>query len=360
MRKLVNGAFALMAIVAGASCRSAATPPAEAAAPVKVAPAERGAIAEWVTLFGRVVPPPDADATLAPQVPGVLLAVNVRDGDAVRAGDVVARVDGASLRDTLLAAEAAERRAASEVVYRRRAAERTRSLFEKGVASRQEAEADEAAAAAGDAALTEAASGLATARRRAEWADLRAPFDGVVVKVLRRAGDTVDGSPATAVVEIAAPRPVQVAADATAETLVRLAPGQRAEVAFGGGRAGAWKARVVRAARSVDSATGSGEVRLAMEDKDAALVLGASVSLRIAVREKADALTVPAASLRHGPEGTDEVVIAALGKAAVRTVVRGLTDGDRVEIASGLETGDRVVVDDPVGLTDGAAVRVQP
>lgn len=193
-----------------------------------------------------------------------------------------------------------------------------------------------------------------------EWADLRAPFDGIVLRVLRRGGDTVDGSPATAVLQIAAPHPVQVAADATAETLARVARGQRAEVAFGDGRAGWRKARVVRVARSVDAATGSGEVRIAMEDEDAALVLGASVSLRIAVSEKADVLTVPAASLRHGPEGTDEVVVALMGKAAVRTVVRGLTDGDRVEIASGLRAGDLVVVDDPVGLTDGAAVSAHP
>ena len=360
MKNEIGGALAIAALLAGSSCSRPADPAAETGAPVTVAPAAMGSLAEWVGLFGRVVPPPDRDATLAPQVPGVLLAVTVREGDTVHAGEVVARVDDAPLRDALGSAEAAERRAASEATFRHRAAERTRGLFEKGIASRQEAEADEAAAVAADAALAEAAAGVATARRRAGWAELRAPFEGVVMRVLRRAGDTVDGSAATGVVEIASPWPVQVAADATAEALAAVAPGQRAEVAQRDGEAAPRMAKVVRVARSVDAATGSGEVRLALDDPKAALVLGSSVSIRIAVRDKTNVLTVPVAALRHGPDGAAEVVVVKDGKAVVRAVTTGLTDHGRVEIASGLTVGDSVVVDDPVGLGEGAAVSVRP
>ena len=360
MRNEVGGALAVAMVLAGSSCGRRPDPAEETKASVTVAPAELGSVAEWVTLFGRVAPPPDRDATLAPQVPGVLLAVTVREGDPVRAGDVVARVDDAPLRDTLEAAVAAERRATSEAAFRHRAAERTRGLFDKGVASGQEAEADEAAAVAADAGLAEAAAGVATARRRAGWAELRAPFEGVVLRVLRRAGDAVDGSPATAVVEIAATWPVQVAADATAEALAVVVPGQRAEVTQRDGEVSPRPARVKRVARSVDGATGSGEVRLAMDDPKAALVLGTSVSIRIVVREKTNVLTVPAAALRHGPGGAAEVVVVEDGKAAVREVTTGLADKDRVEIASGLKVGDSVVVDDPVGLSEGTAVSVRP
>src|SRR5206468_1586611 len=82
----------------------------------------------------------------------------------------------------------------------------------------------------------------------------------------RRAGDTGDGSPATPVIEIAAPTPVQIAADATAGVLRSVAPGQRAEVSTRGEVAGqgggasqrevatALPAKVLRVARSVDPA----------------------------------------------------------------------------------------------------------
>ena len=382
-RALPAALAAAMVAIGLAACR-AAEKPSESAASVTVAAAAIGPAVEWLELFGRVVPPPDRDATIAPQVAGVLLEVKVREGEAVRRNDVVARVDPAPLADALAAAEAAARRATADAAFRRRTAERTRGLFEKGVASGQEAEADEAAAVGAEASLSEIDSALAVARRRLAWAELRAPFDGVVLKVLRRSGDTVDGSPATPVVEIAAPTPVQVAADATAGALRSLAPGQRAEVSIHGevaapegaappvraptqGPGGTQSqaetglsANVLRVSRSVDPATGAGEVRLDFADPGVRLVLGTSVSIRVAVREKSDALTVPAAALRHGPDGAAQVVVVEGTTARVRDVAVGIADRERVEILSGVKAGEQVVVDDPVGLTDGATVSVRP
>jgi multidrug efflux system membrane fusion protein len=350
---------AILLVLGAPGCRKEEKP-AEATASVQVAAAEKGAIRAWVELFGRVVPPPDRDAIMAPQVSGVLLMEIVREGDLVKKGDVVARVDAEPLKDAFAAAEAAERRAAADAEYRRRAAVRTRGLFEKGVASGQEAEADEAAAVGAEATLAEERSTLALARRRLSWAELRAPFDGVVVKVLRRAGDTVDGTPATPVVEIASPTPIQVAADATAEALRQVANGQRAEITTHDQTAITLPAKVLRAMQSVDPATGAGEVRLGFDDPKAALVLGTSVSIRVAVREKPDALFVPASAIRRGPDGEAQVVVVDGTTARVRAVEVGLAEQARVEIVSGLAPGERVVVDDPVGLVDGAKVSVRP
>jgi multidrug efflux system membrane fusion protein len=358
-RRAVAAATAALVALGALACRSEEKP-AETKASVRVAAAAKGPMREWVELFGRVVPPADRDATIAPQVAGVLLAEIVREGDPVRKGQVVARVDPESLEDAVAAAEASERRAAADAEFHRRAAARTKGLFEKGVASGQEAEADEAAAVGAEATLAEAKSTLATARRRLKWAGLRAPFDGVVVKLLRREGDTVDGTPATPVVEIASPKPIEVDADAVAEVLRLVAAGQRAEVRTHGESAATLPARVLRAARSVDPATGAGEVRLGFDDPAAALVLGTAVSIRIAVHDKSDALTVPAAALRHGPDGASQIVIVDGTTARVRDVQVGLTDHEHVEILSGVTPGDRVVVDDPVGLVDGAEVNVRP
>src|SRR5256712_1653064 len=201
------------------ACARAEDAPADHAVAVRTARVETGTITEWIRLYGRIAPPPDRDATLAPLVAGLLLAVPVREGQSVRVGEVLARVEGAPLDDGLRAAEAAERRAEAEAAFRRSAATRTRTLVDKGVASRQDAEADEAAAVSADAALAEATSALATARRRRDWADLRAPFDGVVVRVFRRPGEAVDGTPATPVIQVAATTGAPVAAEATAEKL---------------------------------------------------------------------------------------------------------------------------------------------
>jgi len=177
---------------------------------------------------------------------------------------------------------------------------------------------------------------------------------------LRQAGESVDGTAATPVVEIAAEHPVEVALDATAAVLARLEEGQTAEIVVDAAGAAAIPARVTGVAAAVDPATGTGPVRLDPSRDDASLILGRIVEARIAVAHHEGALFVPAAALRGGAGGVVEVVVVQDHKAHVRAVVMGIKDGDRVEIVSGLAAGDAVVVDDPVGLADDAPVRDEP
>jgi RND family efflux transporter MFP subunit len=359
MRRLVTMMLHIGLLGSALACAGAGDAPADHAVPVRTARVESGTITEWIRLYGRIAPPPDRDATLAPLVAGLLLAVPVREGQSVSAGEILARIEGAPLDDALRSAEAAQRRAEAEAAFRKSAAARTRSLVDKGVASRQDAEADEAAAVSADAAQAEASSALASARRRRDWAELRAPFDGVVVRVFRRPGESVDGTPATPVIQVASAAGAQVAAEATAETLSRLARDQPAEVEARGSGA-VLRARVLRVARAVDSSTGSGEVRLVFDAAAPALPLGLGVEVRVAVGRRERATIVPAKALRRSEEGKTEVVVVDQGKAVIRDVVTGLTEGDRIEVVSGLSGDETVVVDDPIGLAEGTALRERP
>jgi multidrug efflux system membrane fusion protein len=353
-------AAALVPLLGLIACARETEPPAERAAFVRTARAEIGTITDWIRLYGRIVPPPDRDATLAPLVAGALLVVPVREGQSVKAGTVVARVEPAPLDDVVRAAEAAQRRAEAEAAYRKSAAARTLSLVDKGVASRQDAEADQSAAVSADAALAEASSLLATARRRRGWADLLAPFDGVVVHVFRRPGDSVDGTPSTPVVQVASALGAQVAAEATGDSLSRIQADEPAEVVATGSPDRAIPAHVLRVARAVEATTGSGEIRLAFDGAAPSLPLGLGVEVRIAVGRHERATTVPARALRRGEGQATEVVVARDGKAVVRKVTAGFSDKDRVEILSGLSPDETVVVDDPVGLADGMDLKERP
>jgi len=181
----------------------------------------------------------------------------------------------------------------------------------------------------------------------------------VVVRVVRRPGDSVDGTPATPVVQIASTLDPQVAAEATAEALSRIQSDEPAEVKTTGSSDPPLPARVLRVARAVDSATGSGEVRLALAGPAPAPMLGQGVEVRIAAGRHEQALTVPMKALRKGEAGTTEVVVVAGGKAAIRKVGTGLADGDRIEIVSGLSGGEAVVVEDPIGLEEGMDLEEQ-
>jgi RND family efflux transporter MFP subunit len=353
-------AWSLLAALAAAGCAGGRAQEAPQPTPVHAARAVREAIAETIVLSGRAAPPADRDASLSAQVAGTVSSVEVREGAEVRRGSIVARIDRAPFADALSAAEAAERSAVAEMEYRRHEADRTRVLVDKGVASGKDAEADAAAAVAAESARAQAGAVTAEARRRLAWASVSAPFDGVVLRVFRSAGDAVDGTPATPILELASPHPIEIAADATAPALARIAAGNRATVLLHGGAQAPLPARVLRAARGVSPASGVGEVRLSLDRPDAALLLGSAVEVRISVAVRPAAVVVPRSAVRHRGDGTAEVVVVSSGKAHPRPVATGIIDGDRVEIASGLEGNEQVVVEDPAGLIEGADVSVQP
>jgi RND family efflux transporter MFP subunit len=347
-------AFLAVTAVGVSGCGKGADPQGEKAANLPAVRVEQADVTDWLVLSGRLAPPPDRETRLAPLVAGRLTEVRVRQGQAVAAGDVLARLDTGALDDDVTAAEAGTRRAEAEAEYRRRIAVRTRGLVDKGVASRQDAEGDESAAVAAESSLAEARSSLSLARRRRDWAEVRAPFAGVIVTVIRQAGDTVDGTPSTPVVELASPHPVEVAASATAEALARLAPGLPAQVRVGGTES-TIPAVVARVARALDPATGVGEVRLSVKDAPAGLVLGAAVEIRVAIEVRKGVLVVPVSALRRNPSGQSEVILIQGAKTEVRVVDVGVRDGDRAEVRSGLREGDRVA-GEPIGLDAGMAV----
>jgi RND family efflux transporter MFP subunit len=350
-------AISLCSIALGACGGREAAEPEPAL--VRTAAVGKASLTRWLSLNGRVSPRPDRDAILAPRVAGRLLSIHVREGDSVRAGQLLAGIDTAALDDAVSAARAVWNRHAADARFRRSVAVRSVSLLTKGVISREQSDSDEAAAAAAEASREEAAAALAIAGRERAWATVTAPFDGAVMHVLRRAGESVDGTPATPVVEIAAPEPCEVAAAATAESLALVSPGQAAEIVLSGTAPKA-EAKVVSVGRAVDPATGAGEVRLQPDRSDRSLALGTSVEVRIALETRHDVIVVPAEALRATSDGGVEVVVVEGGVAHVRKVEKGITEDGRVEITTELAAGSRVVVEDPLGLAEGIAVHERP
>ena len=366
-----NSAWPVALIAVSLTACTKATESEEKAEPtmVKTAPAEEGPITEWLELQGRVAPPYDRDAMLAPLVPGRLVFLAARVGDVVASGQVLARVETGALDDEVKAAEAAVTRSDADLVFKRGVAKRSRDLVAKGVAAREEAEEKDAAATAAESTLAQDHSTLATAKRRRSWSELTAPFHGVVIRVDRRLGDFVDGTGATPVLEFASTDGWEIVASGTAAVLQRLRPGQSAMIggldagtsaaSHSGADEGAAKplaATVATIARAVDPTTGAGDVRLRPASRPSNMALGAPVQVRIAVQSRAKVILVPAAAIRLAADGSSEVVVFEGGVAHIRKVDTGLTETGRTEITAGLAIGTRVVIEDPIGIAEGAAL----
>lgn len=355
--------FVLIAfvVVAGlTACRKPEPPSQDTRRHVRCAATQPIQVADTIELTGTISALPDRDAQVAPQVAGRILEVRVREGDVVRAGQVVARVDGGPLSDDASAARASLARAAAEAQNAEATAARVQRVFERGIAARQEVDDAQARAAAARASRDEAEATAHRAARQVGRTTVTSPLAGTVLKVFRRPGELVDGTPATPVVEIADPSRLELVADTTASELVRAKNGQRASITVAALPGAAWTGTVTAVSPAVDRATGLGVVRVGLQlTSGARPPIGLLGTARVELGAPRTVQGVPVAALRSGKGAEVEVMLCGKdGIAHARALPRGATAGGLVE-AKGLTASDEIVVEPTVGVNDGEPIERQ-
>jgi HlyD family secretion protein len=355
----------LVAVLAFGSCHRRDTE--EAAAPrrraVRCAVARAASLTDAIELRGTISPLPDKDAQVAPQVAGRLLRVRVREGDPVTVGQPLALIDDAPLAEDVRAAEANLGKTRAELKNARATLARVERVFEHGIAARQEVDDATARADTAAASQSEAESTWRRARRQVERATVRSPLGGVVVRIFRKPGELVDGTPATPVVEVADPGRLELTADATAGDLVHVHTGLAATVTIAALPGAVWTGQVSAVSPAVDRATGLGVVRVALDLADRVRPpIGVLGTARIATHAPRAAVVVPKEAVRSGPGGELEVVLCgADGMAHVRRLPAAgdpAAAGAGTVEALGLERGQAVAVDPVLGIVDGEAIEI--
>ena len=277
-------------------------------------------------------------AALSARMPASVVELPYQEGQWVKAGQVVVRLDDAALRAGVAAAEAGSKAAQADL-------DRTRSLLGKGAATPRELEQMTAAASTAEAQLTAARDGLSHAA-------LRAPFAGRVATRRVNLGDVV--SPGAPLVEIEGEVGLELQATVESAVAATLRPGAKLQAQVDG-QAAPLTATVSAVAPAGDPTTHRFGLKA---DLPSAPGLRAGLFARLLVPGGAGepTLIVPAAAVfeRGGLTG---VFVAADGKARLRWVAPGARAGDRLELRAGVEAGERVVLD-PGDLADDAPVRV--
>jgi len=341
------------------ACRRTAEPaePAPGPARVRCVVATTEKLARTVTLRGLVEVAPAHHALVAAQVAGRLNTLLVHEGERVKAGDVLAEVDGRQARDAALQAKAAMTGADAALVNATVTAERMTRLLEHGIAARQEVDDAQSRLAAARAMAATAKSAFDAADRTAAFATVRAPLSGVVLRTLRAPGDLLDGTPATPILELGDPAFLTLLSSAIPRDLIALAIGQKGEARFEALPDKAWKVAVSTIAPMIDPTTGVGSVRLAFEG--AAPPIGLSGEASLVVGE-VEALSVPTTALRGAANGGSEVLVCGEGTLRASSVELGVRANGKVEVRSGLAAGERFVATGVLGLEDGVAWEAAP
>lgn len=328
------------------ACRNGAggTPDQAAAAPLLVAPEDlitvrNGALASGPSITGSVEAERRAD--LRAEVSAVVVSVLKENGDPVRRGDLLARLDQTAIRDSLTAAEASARAATQAYEQAERQYQRMVKLRETGMIATQQLEDAEIQRNSSQSDREAARTREVSARQQLERTEVRAPFDGIVSDRKVSAGDTA--AVGKELMKVIDPTSMRFEGRVSADSIGQLAAGQRVNFRIHGFANTDFAGTVTRMNPAANAATRQIEVLVRFGDpKQMPAVAGLYAEGRVETRST-QTLTVPAASVvREGDNafawrvnnGTLQKVTLDLGVRDARTgqyaVKNGLAEGDTV------------------------------
>ena len=339
-----SAAAVLLALLHGFASAQAAAGDRELGPALRTAPAT-GTGASRSTAYDGVVEAV-RQTVIAAQVPGGVVALEVRPGDRVRSGQVLLRLDARAAEQAAQAGAAQVRAARAAQEAATRDYERQQQLFEKNYISRA---ALDRAEAQFKAAQAEAAAQLASAgaaRTQSDFYVARAPYDGIVADVAVVLGDmALPGRPLLTVYD---PQALRVKASVPETVALRLPADMHPEleVADAGQR--------IRPARwqllpAVDPATHTLELRLDLPAGTAGVTPGMFARAWLPLAAPAERrVYVPQEAVLRRSELQAVYVVGKDGRPLLRQVRLGRADGGRVEVLSGIEAGERVALDPQV------------
>lgn len=368
---------------------------------VPVAKVERKGLVQKVVMSGRVMAP--ARINLGTLLTGTAAEVLAEEGQAVKAGELLVRMDDRELRAAVAQAKAGVEQAsaklgqlrsvgarmASESLRQAKVAleqaqkkkERVEALSVAGSASRAELDdahsalelaqsrlvsADAQAQSMGSggsdyrlaaASVSQAQAALEAAEARLSQARILAPVDAVVLSRKVEPGDAV--GPGRVLLVLARTGATYLSAQPDEKNLALLVPGQTALASTEAFPAESFAAKISTVAPSIDAERGTVEVKLTVPEPPPYLRPDMTVSIEVEVARVADALVIPSEAVRELPTRSPWVMLLKGELTERREISVGIIGDGRVEVKSGLKEGDEVVPVTPFPVSAGQKVRPQ-
>jgi RND family efflux transporter MFP subunit len=361
-------ALTLLAAAAIVGCQPAVTPaqaeaaPAAAAPAVQVAAVERRAVAPQFAQVGRVEAAQRVE--LRPRVAGHIDAALFREGDLVRAGQPLFRIDPRPFDVALQRARADLQLARAREALALSEAERARRLASDQAISAEEVERRVAAHAEAVARSAAAQAAVQSAALDREFAVVTAPMPGRIGRALVTAGNYVAAGTGQPLATLTATSPLHVYFDVGDPALVTQLARER--------KGGRWQAQVldpqsgaVLANAPVDfvdnemaGATGTLRLRARIDQPAAALVPGQFVRVQLA-GAATESLLVPEKAIASDQGQPFVLVVTPQQQVEYRAIQLGATLGEQRVVASGLQAGEQVIVSGGMKVRPGMQVRPQ-
>lgn len=337
----------------------ASNPPASEIPEVSLRPDNISVVAERELASGPSISGALAavrEASLRAEVAGVVTAVLAEEGQTVRAGQVLVRLDDTAIRDAVLSARSAHRTATEALAVARRNAERAERLTQAGAMAERELEQTRWTATNAEGALADAAARRSSAEKQQEKTSVRAPFAGMVSERQVNLGDVVQmGAQLATVVD---PASLRLEATVPVSALSALTLGTSVDFEVSGYPDRHYTGKIERINPTLDPATRQVRIHVGIPNVGGRLVAGLFAEGRVAIEHR-KALSVPMSALDLKTP-TPSVRRLRGGRVELVAVEVGLTDDVQqvIEIKAGLVPGDTVLVGPAAAVAVGSPVRI--
>ena len=318
-------------------------------------------------LPGRIEPARTAEVRA--RVPGIVLERLFEEGANVKAGDVLFRIDPAPLEAAVAQARGALARAEASVYQADSLVRRYEPLVEARAISQQEYDNAIAAQKSAQAEKLSAQAALQTARLNLDYATVTAPIDGRIGRALVTEGALVGQGEATPMARIQQLDPIYADFTQSVDDLLRLraaAADGRIELQEDGaarvritlGQQGfSQEGRLLFSDISVDRSTGQVTLRAELPNPDAVLLPGMYVRVQTELGVEPSAVFIPQRAVQRGTDSIPRVlVVDGDNKVQERQVTLGAMRGSDWQVTSGLEQGERVIVEAVAKFQPGSTV----
>jgi len=355
-REIFTASAVFLSLIAGSDPVSAQSAPP--APPVTLGKATRQDVPNWQRGLGTVQA--FYAVQIRPHVDGTLLDVPVREGQNVKAGELLALIDPRPYQATLDSAMAKRAQDQAQLANAQADLARYVSLMRQDFASHQQVDTQTALVKGFTATIAGDDAQIAAAQLNLEFCRITAPFDARVGLRNVDPGNFVRASESTPILSIAQIEPVAVFFTSPQDLLPDIAKAMKGGkdlevVAYGSDdKTVLDRGKLVTIDNAVDITTGTIKLKATMPNTERTLWPGQFVNARVLIGTDRNALTVPASAVQHGPDGLFVYKVETGDTVSVQPIkVSRQSDGLYI-VTDGLSEGTQVVTGGQSRLQNGA------